>query len=233
MPNKTWKPTVGFAVVFALIAAGVFLAFKYSPALNGSLNDDQGEQPPHVGWKLFRSTAFYQLNETEDNQSIENVELLGPFPNEFENLQPVRYYKVTNGSVAPRGNLHFADGDLYENTLADRTTFTVEYTIRGYKMQIRTDNLYPGDVMGMEWVYWAPENTVLYDEPSENKVWAMYGYSPPSKRMSIHPHFELFYDDNHQKVGVNRQYLGVTWWEWWADVWVENAGWYLAPTMPL
>jgi len=247
--HKTLGPVIGFAVSFALIAAaGVFLASMHaSPQTDGGQGEN-GQSPqtgdgqsengqPQAGWRQFRSIATYQLDNTEDDQPIENAWLFGPFPNEFENLWLKEYYFTTSESVAPRGDLYVDDnGEVHENTLVGNAPiFMVANTSRGYRMQIRADNLYPGDMVGVNWVYWAPENTVLYDEPHENwmdgKVWTMFGYSPPTKNISTHPSFRLFYEDNYQSyqgADINLQDFGTTWWEWRASVWIENAGWYFA-----
>jgi hypothetical protein len=216
--GRMWK----FATV-ALAACVAVAALAWFRPWEGRQEGLPHEEIP-VRWRQFRSTAFFRLENTEYNFPITNFAIHAPFPRKFENLHLMAFRFLTAFSPVQRGNLHFDNGILIENTLeGPPPSFTVEYVpMIGYRAVMRSGDVRLGDSMFVAWTYWAPENTSLFDEP-DNKVHIQFLYQPNQEINTI-LQFNLYYEDNY--ADAYRGNLGKTWWRWMvAWSWFEP-GWH-------
>lgn len=209
-----WKPVALVAVV--VVVAVAIVALREKPV--------QEEYLPPAGYVQFRGTTFILLENTADNLLIENVTVYGPFPDNFENLIVHSFFMLTESSLENRGHLSYVDGYL-ENTLTFAAPdFTIENIVEiGFRSVTSVDNLYPGDVLGVAWIYWAPENTVLYDTEN-NEIFIRYAYQP-DKPISIHTSYALYLEESYENAGPQNH--GTTWWAWATTTEIDNSGWYL------
>jgi len=202
-----WKIiTVALVAVVVVVAAMVVL----------------GPNEPLV-W--FRRGTGLTLESTEDNLPIENLLVYTPFPEQFENLNLFNYAVFTESD----GILTFQEG-LLENTLKrSAPVFTVENTAIGKRVVIQMNEMYPGDQVFVNWLFFAPKNTSLYDTPEENRLKVYVDYTP-IKKIKLKTEVYLVYENKFRENWSNivPETLGINWWRWWN--YIEEIGEIDAPS---
>jgi len=173
--------------------------------------------------KWFRRSTYLTLKNTEDNLPIENVLVYTPFPEKFENLYNAGFILSTE----KQGMISTQNGNVLENTLVGREppVFAVEETEVGKREVVQISRMYPNDYIAINWLFFASENTLLYDEPAENRCKIYVSYKP-EKRIGLYLNVVLLYEENRYDADLNN--LGELWWRWWRVI--ESSGWVDAPS---
>ncbi|MEM3723325.1 MAG: hypothetical protein QW179_02615 [Candidatus Hadarchaeales archaeon] len=189
---------------------------------------ENAQYRPLQNWKQFRSTMYACLEETEDNQPIENVVIAGPFPSIYENLE-LRLLSY-NPSWPSENGYFYAEGRVLENSLPPPEHW-VRSTKYGIRNVVKVDRLYPSGLIEIHWVYYAPENIFengagIYDDIENRRVLFLFNFNE-KKMFKAVVHFELLYEDNYRNgTARTTPTRHITWWEWQVNNWFRGPGWY-------
>lgn len=173
----------------------------------------------------FRRGTRLTLESTEDNLPIEDLLVYTPFPNQFENLNLFNY-----GVFTERDGILTFQERLLENTLErSAPVFTVENAAIGKQVVIRMDEMHPGDQVFVNWLFFAPKNTSLYDAPEENRLKVYVNYAS-TKKIKLKINADLVYENKLRENWSNivPETLGIYWWRWWK--YIEGPGEIDAPS---